>query len=681
MMDQEMRARLLDDDRLHGRLLTYAKNRVTYSRDWMQPRFERWRESEQTLRLFREPDASDAEVAGEPLTQGVQKIVVPVSYAQLWSMLAFLMNALMDRKPMIPVEGVGPRDVKPAMLHELLLEYQWDNQQQKGVLGLMQWFHDALRYGVGVVHNAWVLRIFADFVRSMVPVVLNGMQVGFEDILEEQDVVAYEGNEFRNVQPFDWLPDPRVNSFARFQEGEFCGHAFMESTLHLAQLEEEGLYVGIEQIPDYSTGADKGGSGRFWSDSDLGPTIGLDGAGGGATIDAEGQPFKRCHSLYGWMAPGEYGLPDYGQNPRRPRLWVLTMANEARIIRAERANLPGRKFPYGAIESNYDVHAPANPGMVETVQGLQYIYSWLFNSRMAAVRRTLNPETIIDPSLIEREDWARSNISGIWRLTKNAMQGGISLDQVAKPMPIQDVTQGHLSDANVVASLIEQTTGASRHIQGLANPGRRAATEVQGQLGMAAGRMRLILLVAGAQGITDLCEQQVSNNRAFLEQRLTIRVRDTAYARVLKQDYLDVTPDLLQGRFRIPLLESGIPTDKLMHANVLRELLTLGMQNPAVGMQLSQQINWSEIFVELMRILNKRNLQDFFVLAPPQPQMGMPGMVPMGDEQVQQGAAAGDLIPAGAGPPGGGMVGADGFPYMGAAGGAPGMSGAAPLLQ
>jgi hypothetical protein len=36
---------------------------------------------------------------------------------------------------------------------------------------------------------------------------------------------------------------------------------------------------------------------------------------------------------------------------------------------------------------------------------------------MVNVRRSLNNETIIDPSLIEREDWSRSNPSGIWRLT------------------------------------------------------------------------------------------------------------------------------------------------------------------------------------------------------------------------------------------------------------------------
>lgn len=671
MMDAEMRERLIDDRQLQARLTTHARNRVRYSRDWMEPRYDKWRESERTCRLFREPDTSDEETRAEPMTEGVQKIVVPATYAQLWSMLAFLMNAITDRKPMVPVEGVGPRDVRPAMLHELLLEYQWDNQPEgKGVLALLQFFHDGLRYGLAVGHNAWALRIFSDFVRNLVPVMLGAQIVGYDDVLEEQDVVAYEGNEFRNVQPFDWLPDPRPGSLARFQRGEFCGHAFTLSRTEATQLEDEGLYVGVDLVPEYQGGRDSdkqgGAGGRFWGESDLADTMRLEREPASSYIDADGQAFLRCESLYAWVAPRELRLPDYGQAPNRARLWLLTLANGARIIRAERANLPGRKFPYAIFEPNYDVHAPANPAMVEVISGLQYIYSWLFNSRLANVRRTLNQETLLDPSLVEREDWSRSNPSGIWRLTKNAMQSGISLDQVVKPLPIQDVTQGHLQDSGVVASLIELATGGSRHIQGLANPGRRAATEVQGQLSLAAGRMRLLLLIAGAQGITDLAEQQIANNRAFLEQRLTLRVRDQAYAKVLGQDYLDVTPDLLQGQFRVPLLESGIPTDKLMHANVLREMLQMGMQDPNVAARLSQRINWEEIFAELMRVLNKRNLRDFFNLDAPVP---MPMLQPMPTEQVQQGVEQGNLVPA------------DGFPYVGPGAGTPGMGDAAPLLQ
>lgn len=674
MMDQEMQERLQADAGLQSRLTTFARNRVRYSRDWMSPRYDRWRESERTCRLFREADASDEETRAESLTEGVQKIVVPATYAQIWSMLAFLMNAITDRKPMIPVEGVGPRDVKPAMLHELLLEYQWDSQPEgKGILALLQFFHDGLRYGVGVGHNSWALKIWSDFVRNYMPVMLGGQIVGYDDHIEEQDVVAYEGNEFRNIQPYDWLPDPRTGSLAKFQQGDFCGHAFILSRMEGEQLEDEGLYSGIDQVPEYAaknaeSDSGSGGRGIFPGISDLAETIGMDREPTAPFNDADGDAFLRCVSLYARVSPKSLRLPDYGQDPGRARMWLFTLANNNRVIRAERANLPGRRYPYVIFESNYDVHAPANPGVVEVIQGLQYISSWLLNSRLANVRRNLNQETLLDPSLVEREDWSRSNPSGIWRLTKNAMQSGISLDQIVKPLPIQDVTQGHLQDFNNITSMMELATGASRQIQGLANPGRRAATEVQGQMSMAAGRMRLMLLIAGAQGITDLAEQQIANNRAFLEQRLTLRIRDQNYQTMLGQDFLDVTPDLLQGQFRVPLLEGGIPTDKLMHANVLREMLQMGLQNPQVAMQLSQQINWSEIFAELMRVLNKRNLRDFFNLQPPQPQMP-PGMEVQGQEQVQQGVQAGNLVPA------------DGAPYFGADSGAPGMGRATPLLQ
>ena len=71
----------------------------------------------------------------------------------------------------------------------------------------------------------------------------------------------------------------------------------------------------------------------------------------------------------------------------------------------------------------------------------------------------------------------------------------------------------------------------------------------------------------------------------------------------------------------------------------------------------------------VVRVMNKRNLRDFFNLDAPLPMPQMPQLQPMPTEDVQRGVEQGNLVPA------------DGFPYFGGASGAPGMNGAAPLLQ
>jgi len=373
---------------------------------------------------------------------------------------------------------------------------------------------------------------------------------------------------------------------------------------------------------------------------------------GRGKIDQYDAGYTDLHEMWWFCRPKELGLPTTRTNDL-PALWVFTMANRSRIIRAEAANLPSRRFPFGGIQINYDVHSPATPSMVETISGLQYHLSWLFNARMAAVRKTLNNEIVVDPSLIETVDWTQPNPSGIWRINKEHYTTGAAKEAVF-PLPVQDTTQGHLNDARVVQDLIETVTGANRLIQGLSNTGRRAATEVQAQLSLASGRMKLLGVICAAQGISDWPEMMLENTKTFLSERLQMPTLD-AYKQVIGKDILTITPDLLQGEFRIPLLESGIPTDKAFHANVLREILQLGMQSPYAA-QAASQINLLEVFTQLLRILGIKNVGDFLNVQVMPDQQAM--------AQMQQGnivpSAAGPGAPAPGGPPP--AQGSDGMP-------------------
>lgn len=656
MMSEDIRARLSEPQSAwHDGLLRYGTARIDAAeRRWSQ-RHGRWRESEQLYRAYRVPDEQDRRTRRQSMTEGLQKIVVPYSYATVQSMLAFEMAVLTERIPLVPVRGDGPADVVPAMLMEDVLYYQMQRMEPAWVTVLFQWRLDAHRYGLGVVKNIHTVREWVDLVRVFGTVVdpLTGIPMPTDDI-SEQDVVAYEGNEAMNVIPYDFLPDPQ-RPISEFQRGEFCGHRMRRSETELSQRAAEGLYAGVEHIKESSRRAEYGGSTYAGPGaSDLARIADMDSyddeQGGTETVDRK--PYVTIHELWCWMAPRDlerYGLRT--QPTTTPKLWVLTIANRARVLRAEPANLPGHRFPFEICEPNYDCHSPANFSTIEMVKDLNRHLDFLFNSRMAAVRKTLNNELVYDPAMVEQADMDDPQPGKLIRLTRQYQGSGVPENAVV-PLKMQDVTQGHHQDAQVVRQIAEEVTAASRNLMGLPNTGRRSASEVQGTMAMSSGRAKMGLELFCSQGYRPLIHQMVRNTQTFMANSLNLRMQEQ-YARVVGADVVEVWPQMLQGNFSYPILEGGIPSDKAMEQQVWRELLTSGIQS-GVATPLLQSINWMQVMVAFLRSVGVRNFKDFIG---PAPQMQV-----MPDAQVQAQAQQGNLVPS-AMP----SASSDGFP-MGPAG-------------
>jgi len=637
MMTEDIRARLADPDTaIHATLAGFLRRRIEAAeRHWNQ-RHDAWREAERLHRAYREPDQDDRRVARQKLTEGVQKIVVPYGYAQVQSMVAWFMTVLTERSPLVPVRADSPNDVYAAMLMEEVLQYQLDRMDPPWVLGLYQWLLDAHRYGVGVVKNLYTIREWPDMRRRFRQVMepLTGMMLDVDEIVEE-DVIAYEGNEVLNVSPFDFLPDP-ARSLGEFQRGEFVFHRMRRSRTELLQKQAQGLYTGVDSIPKDATRGEWGATAVGETASDLARINGM--PTGNDDLDTDREPYVTIHEGWIFLEPrqlAKLGLTPEGMDSRTPRLWVFTMANRTRVLRAEPANLPGRRFPFEVFEANYDIHSPGNPGIIEMTKGLEYHLSWLFNSRMMAVRKTLNNELIVDPSMIEASDLEDPQPGKLLRLTRAAQNSGL-IDKAVFPLPVQDVTANHHQDSRVVQEIMEQMTGAGRLLMGMPNTGRRAATEVQGMLNLSSGRMKMLAETFCAQGYRPLCHQWTRNTQVFMAESLNLRVKENL-ANIAGAEQLQILPQMLQGSFSFPLLEGGVPSDKLVTSQVLRELLQTGFQSGA-AQPLLQQINWLELYAYFLRIMGIRNVGQF--VQPAQMQV-------MPDEQVAAQAQQGNLVPAG----------------------------------
>jgi len=120
---------------------------------------------------------------------------------------------------------------------------------------------------------------------------------------------------------------------------------------------------------------------------------------------------------------------------------------------------------------------------------------------------------------------------------------------------------------------------------------------------------------------------------------INIRVQQ-ALASILGQQTAQIDPHLLQGSFTFPILESGIPTDKMAEQQVFRELFQTGMQTGLATPAL-QMVNWVALFARFLQTMGIRNLQDYMAPGVPMPQVQV-----MPDQQVQNQTQQGNLVPA-----------------------------------
>jgi len=660
MMTRELQAALAEEySPLQEEIVPFCVRRLDAASDQWSKRYDRWREAERLYRAYRVPDIQDQKTRADKLTEGVEKIVIPYSYATLQSILAFFMSILTERQPIIPVRGDGPWDVTPAQNMEAVLHYQMENMWPNGSLIIFQWLLDAWRYGVGIVKNVYTVREWVDLIRTFSTDPMTGQMV---DQLVEQEVTAYEGNEAMNVSPFDWFPDPG-RPMSEFQRGEFVFHEMRRSWTEMLQREAEGLYVGVDFIKKGYTGIGSRGSESTGSrdNSDIGRIVGMDTSAADDSDLRHGpsdtsRNYPTLHEGWMWLTPKQIDklhLTPFTQPASTPRLWVFTIANRSRCVRAEPANLPGRRFPFEITEPNYDCYSPSNIGIIETTRGLQYHLSWLFNARMMAVRKTLNNELVVDPSMIEEADLLDPRPGKLLRLTRAAQNSGL-IDKAVFPLPVVDVTASHAIDSKNVREIGEEVTGASRLLMGLSNTGRRAATEVQAQTQLSSGRMKMLAEIFVSQGMRPWALQMSRNTQAFMVNSLNVRVHESL-ARVLGTQSVEVNPQLLQGNFTFPILEQGTPTDQMMEQSVWREIFTTGMQTGAAAPVL-QSMNWFAVFGRFLKTMGIRNMQDYLMPGVPNPQITV-----MADGQVQAQVQQGNLAPAGNTEPG---MSSDGFPQF-----------------
>jgi hypothetical protein len=320
-----------------------------------------------------------------------------------------------------------------------------------------------------------------------------------------------------------------------------------------------------------------------------------------------------------------------------PEKYVIVLANDAVAIRARPYEHEHDELPCAVMELTPDQHPYATPGIVEHVEDLQDYLSWLWNSHAQNVRKTLNNQFIVDPSMVEIQDLLTPQPGLLARLRREAQGRPGALEAALKQLPVVDVTKGHLGDMDMVISMIQRVAAAPENLQGILASNDRTLGEQQMAVTAAQGRLKMEAQLGWLQGMTRVTHQRISNIQQYMDEDRWIQIIGT-YPRALgvsaDQKFLRVGPDEIQGQFTYAQPDMIIRQDEHM-LMAMREIWMAVAQEP----ELRARFDLVKLFEPMAQMAGIKNLEDYTretpaasgqVPVPGMPAVGLPGGPPGG---------------------------------------------------
>lgn len=608
-MDDKVKAELSQKQHtpFHSRLLEHCKALVNMSRSDMSSYHNDWEDADMVYRGQRTRDKDDesANKKGAP-----SKIVVPLTYAQVQTFIAFVMSLYEQRDRFFELEGTGEEDHRAAKLGEALLDQNLEYNQFS--LVLYQFLLNVGRFSLGVLKHSWVEKTERVWVEEEQPVrpgwgrpvamlgSLFNPTPQMQKVQVPKDQIEYMGNEVTSISPFCFYPDTRF-PLTRFQEGEFCASEEEVSMTSLRRGQKDGMYVGIEHIEPMRDETFRNRKGYKFAHF---RTAGKDVRG-----QAESTVIRTTVQIE--LTPSQFKLSDgttMGTSDV-PEKWLVEIANDNRIIRAQPMGYAHNNFTYSVGQFSPDEKSLINETIADMVSHLQSVIDWLINSHITNVRKHISNRLVIDPAGIHFED-VRDH-KPVIRLKPGAANTGV--DRYVKQLNVSDVTRGHISDVQTLMQFVFMTTSISDNLMGQYHSGRRSAREAANTANASGQRLRTIAKLLYDGALKPMGKDMLSNLRDGLTEDMFVTVSGdafpdwSAYKHFKLEDgrvKVAVNRTNLNGRFDFKVFEGILPSDKHMQAETLEQTLLALLKNPEGLAVLTQVLGYDpqKLFTEVLQL-------------------------------------------------------------------------------
>lgn len=602
----------------HTKIINAFRDRIRLGRSVLALRSGKWGEAEDMMKAYLPVSDNDklretARKGGKPQYTTLE---VPYSYATMLTAHTYLTSVFLARSPVLQVQGRHGASQQSEQALEALLDYQ---VTVGGALpALYIWLLDPLKYGYGVLGHYWDKEVITRSVYVDEPVTFLGLPTSkTKKTLKTESLRGYEGMRHYNVRPQDFYFDPRL-PVCRFQEGEFVIRYDQIGWNKVVEKKALGEFFNVEQIDKnvqtLNAERDLGSPRTLLPDSQY-----LDqqlfGSGGKTPSRVN------LHEFYFDMIPSEYGL----SAGKLPEKWVFTIANESVIVAAQPLGYYHNKYPFDVLEYEIGGYELFNRSILEISKPLNDVMSWLFNSHFYNVRKTLNDQFVVDPSMLHMSDLEDPNPGRLIRLKPAAY--GKPVESAIKQFQTQDVTRSNLADSEIVMELAQRVNGVTDNIMGMVNSsGRKTATEVRSSTSFASNRLKTTVEWMSASGWSPWTQKLIQGTQQmYSEDRKYRIVGDLAKD---GEPYMNVSPEDIQGFYDFIPVDGSLPVDRYAQANLWQQI----MQGMSAMPQVMQGYDMVKIFGYVAGLAGLKNISQFRVQVVP-------------DAQMQQRVANGNSVP------------------------------------
>lgn len=620
------------------------ESRIKMAEKEQMKRHNAWRKAEDSILAYMPASEMDKKRETNRDQNGVPSyttMYIPYSYALLMSAHTYWTSVFMGRAPMFQFSGRHGEGENQVMAVEAMVSY---NVEIGGMVApyYIQ-LYDAGKYGVGVLGDFWDEELIQ---RSWIEEVDDGTGKMTRTQKTAQSA-GYKGNRVYNISPWDFLPDPR-QTVGNYQKGEFVGVRRQLAWNDLVRRAKQGYITNLDHVKTArGTSEPRRGEDHASSlEKPLDDTF-LVGYSNG-TDDIKHPSIVSGYEVYVDLIQEDWGLGGLDF----PEKWCFTITKDFSILLgAQPLGSMHGKFPFSVTECEIEGYGSWSRGLPETVEPLQNTMDWLLNVHFFNVRAALNNLFLVDPTKVVMKDLFNPTPGGVIRLKPEAY--GQDLNKMFMQIPISDITRSNITDLDLIMGIGERTTGINDSMLGvLQNSGRKTATEVRTSTGFGVNRLKTITEYMSATSFTPQAQRFVQNCQQYYDAPLKLRMVGNL-ASVAGPKFLDVTPETIQGFYDMVPVDGTLPVDRMAQVNMWMQI----MQGLRSMPQVFAQYDAGKIFAHVAMLGGVKNVDQFKL-----PQlMGPQGINPqvMPDDQLQNEAQAGNIVPIRGVNPGTGVASAD----------------------
>lgn len=609
----------------HRQILQAILDRRDFSKRYFQVgREDEWREADNMHTAYLHETEADKlrrsqRDAGKPQ---YTTLTIPYSYAIMMTAHTYWTSVFLARSPVFQFTARHGEPQQRVIALEALIDYQ--KSVGRHMVPYHNWLLDTGKYGFGVLGYHWrnETKLVGEIVEEQVE--FNGVPLIGEKRKRKvtREVPGYEGSSVFNIRPWNFHPDPRV-TLANLQEGEFAGRTTSTGWHEIIEGAEKGIYFNVDALKRHIADRRK----NRWAETpqDVGtrsePTD-------QDMSDSEGIPapeFVDLLEMVVRVVPKDWGL---GKS-KRPEKWVFTVANDAVLIGVQPLGEMHDHFPFVVLEFEPGAYALTKRSLYEIIRPLQETLDWLVNTHFFNIRQVLNHSLIYDPSRVVQKDLFRGGPGLLVRTTPGMM--GQDVRTAVHQLQVNDVTQTHMQDTELVAQMMQRVSGVNDNIMGMVNPGgRKSATEVRSSNALAVNRQKMQTEFFSEMGWSPLAQDLVAMTQQHFRAERQFRIAGTLIGN--EQPFIDVDPETIAGQFDFVPVDGTFPIDRFAQVNMWVQMLQQARQFP----ELLQGYDMAKIFGWILQLGGIKNIDQFRINVTP-------------DEAAANGAQAGNLVPMGGG--------------------------------